>query len=374
VRHPDEIAILEDLRNNAASAGTGRLFRGVFSEPFTSDPVLAYVADASLSFEEKLAHLRKRYRQRELANGARDLVESRNVYESLACTTGLGEEALETAFCIAGAPAGLAVLALGRLGTREFDILSDADLLFVADEHRDLPALTKAAETMMQAVAGYTQQGMLFAVDTRLRPHGNEGELVVPVTQLRRYFAEEAQAWEALTYTKLRPIAGDSATASRALAETNGLFERFAGEPAFAAGLRDMRSKLESTGENSFKTSEGGTYDIDFLTGYLLIAGRVRNKNGTLRDRLWACAAGGHLAKRDAAALDHAAEFLRSVDHVVRLVEGRAQPWLPRRERACEQAEKLTAQILGRGFSQGLEAELQGTMQRVREIYVRVLG
>jgi glutamine synthetase adenylyltransferase len=135
-----------------------------------------------------------------------------------------------------------------------------------------------------------------------------------------------------------------------------------------------MRSKLENTDEHTFKTSPGGTYDIDFLTGYLLIVNRVFKRNGTLRDRLWACAGAGHLDKETAATLDHAAEFLRTLDHVVRLVEGRAQRWLPRRQRARDMSEQLMEQILGRSFPQGVEAELQETLQRVRRIYARVVG
>lgn len=374
VRHPEEIAILENLPQSTATMASGELFRNLFSGSFSSDPVLAFVADAKWTLEEKLARLRRRYRQRELSSGARDLVELRNVYESLASTTSVADDAITTALRIAGAPAGLAVLALGRLGTREFDILSDADLLFVADENCDTRALTKAAETLMQALAAYTQEGMLFAVDTRLRPHGSQGELVVTLRQLENYFAQEAQAWEALTYTKLRPLAGDMTTASKAVKQTAALFERFAANPAFAAAVHEMRSKLESGGETSLKTSPGGTYDIDFLTAYVLVANRIRTKNGTLRNRVWTCAAAGHLAKQDAAVLDHAAELLRTADHVVRLVEGRAHRWLPRRERAREHTEKLTSQILRRTFAKGLEAELQDTLQQVRRIYARVLG
>jgi len=373
VRHPDEIAVLENLPKGIVRLGSGDLFRKLSRESVASDPVLAYIAEADLTLQQKLAHLRKRQRQLELSTGARDILQPRNVYESLACTTDMAEDAITTAFRIAGAPAGLAVLALGRLGTKEFDILSDVDLLFVADDQGDIRALTKAAETMTHALAAYTHEGMLFAIDSRLRPHGTEGDLVVTLKQLHSYCAREAQAWEALAYTKLRAIAGDTLIASRALTASAALFERFAREPGFAHAVRDMRSKLESSGENKFKTSRGGTYDIDFLTGYLLIANRLPGKNGTLRDRLWRCASAGHLAKEDAAALNHAAEFLRTLDHVVRLVEGRAHRWLPGRERAREHTEKLTVQILGRSFSRGLDAELMDTLQRVREIYARVV-
>ena len=43
-------------------------------------------------------------------------------------------------------------------------------------------------------------------------------------------------------------------------------------------------------------------------------------------------------------------------------------------ERMREHTEKVTSQILGREFSNGLEAELQHTLQRIREIYARVVG
>ena len=71
-------------------------------------------------------------------------------------------------------------MALGRLGTAEFDLLSDADLLFVRDDRTGSrePA-TKAAEQLMEALSAYTRDGTVFPVDARLRPRGAEGELVV---------------------------------------------------------------------------------------------------------------------------------------------------------------------------------------------------
>jgi glutamine synthetase adenylyltransferase len=79
------------------------------------------------------------------------------------------------------------------------------------------------------------------------------------------------------------------------------------------------------------------------------------------------------LGHSDAAQLDHAAEFLRTVEHVVRLVSGRTQKWLPATDHGREAAEKLTSQILNRQFAGGLEAELLQTFAEVRGIYDRVL-
>jgi GlnD PII-uridylyltransferase len=71
--------------------------------------------------------------------------------------------------------------------------------------------------------------------------------------------------------------------------------------------------------------------------------------------------------------LDHAAELLRTVEHVVRLVSGRARKWLPATEHARLITEKLTGQILERQFPNGLAGELDESCRRVREIYHRVL-
>src|SRR5207244_11229384 len=115
------------------------------------------------------------------------------------------EDAIAAAYTIAGAPGGLAVLALGRLGSGEFDVLSDADVLFVCDEEQNREALTKAAEQMMQALAVYTRDGMAFPVDARLRPGGGKAEMLVTPAQVDAYFGQEAQAWEALRDSNMRP-------------------------------------------------------------------------------------------------------------------------------------------------------------------------
>jgi glutamine synthetase adenylyltransferase len=216
---------------------------------------------------------------------------------------------------------------------------------------------------------------MVFPVDARLRPRGEEGDLVVTVSQLASYFAQEAQAWEALTYTKLRFVAGDRRVGDLARSATGRLFERFAADNSFLPAVREMRSRMEIAEgkEKNFKSSAGGIYDIDFLSSYLLVQHGIHEKQGTLRDRLWRCVAAGRLAKADAAVLDHAAELLRTVEHVVRLVLGRARKWLPATEHPSRSTERLTARILGRQFPEGLEVELMRTLGTVRDVYERVM-
>jgi glutamate-ammonia-ligase adenylyltransferase len=229
---------------------------------------------------------------------------------------------------------------------------------------------------MMHALSAYTRDGTVFSLDARLRPRGGEGELLSTPAQLAAYFGHEAHAWEALMYTKMRFLAGSQTLGERATGTLETLFERFAADAGFAPDIREMRTKLESAESSgkSFKYSPGAIYDIDFITSFLLIRHSVADKRGSLRDRLWRCVDCAVLDKSDAGVLDHAAELLRTVEHVARLVVGRAVKWLSAAEHGRKVTEKLTGQILGCDFPEGLESELDGTFEKVRAIYERVLG
>lgn len=376
IRHPEEVRTLEEIGKAEPSADVERLFREAASIGGAGgDPVFAHIASGSVTQGEKMALLRRHSRHRTFAAGARDLAELRPVYESLEELTAAADDAIAAAMRIAAAPGQFTVLALGRLGSREFDIASDADLLFLREERLDAHKAARAAEQIVEALAAYTREGTVFAVDPRLRPRGGEGELVVTPPHLASYFASEAHAWEALTYTKLRFVAGSERLAERALAEVEQGCARFARDPSFAAAVRGMRGKLEkaeSSEPGSFKTGPGGFYDIDFVASYLLVRNQARGE-GNIRERLHGLAAQGWLSDNDCATLDSAAELLRTVEHVVRLVTGRARKALPTAEHARETVERLTGKLLRRSLAGGLEGELARAFASVREVYERVL-
>jgi glutamate-ammonia-ligase adenylyltransferase len=376
VRHPEEVSTLAEVVPARPAWSGGRLLN--LSEEYgfaARDPVFSYVANSSAEHAEKVVMLRRHFRHCMFISGARDVTELRPIYSSLADTTVAAEEAISAAFAMAGAPRGLAVLALGRLGSREFDLLSDADLLFVCEEKQHRQALTRTAEELIQALSAYTQEGLVFPVDTRLRPRGGDGDLLVTPSHLQSYFAEEAQPWEALMYTKLRLVAGDALLARRTESAIQVLFRRFARSGDFAETVRQMRRRLElaSAPERSIRTAPGALYDADFLSAFLLVTHEICPKAGSLRDRLWRCASAGVLEKHDAAMLDHAAELCRTVEHVLRLVTGRNTRWLPSAEHPRQAVETLTGRILRRGFSDGLEPELIATFARIRSIFDRVV-
>ncbi len=377
IRHPEEIATLADSAETVPRAASGFLFAGPLRGGRAApDPAFEYIAQSDNPRGQKLGLLRKQFRHSILATSSRDINTLCGVYESLDSISAAAEDAIAAAMTIVGNPEGLAVMAVGRLGSRELDVLSDADLLFVGENEKSRQRLTKSAQDIMQVLSAYTQDGMVFPVDTRLRPRGGAGELIVTPAQLTAYFEHEAQPWEVLMYTKLRLVAGSQDLGDQAMRLADMLFQRYAKDSDFLGAVRAMRAKLETTNgsERSFKTSPGGTYDIDFLTGYLFVKNEIRNIQGTLRDRVWKCAAAGLLENSDAARLDHAAELLRTAEHVVRLSVGRTQKWLPAIEHARQTTESLTSQIINRRFSEGLEAELLRTFADVRDVYNRVLA
>jgi glutamate-ammonia-ligase adenylyltransferase len=89
---------------------------------------------------------------------------------------------------------------LGKHGSREMNVGSDLDLLFVAEK-------SGSAEGALKIVKKLEDLG--YEVDTRLRPFGEKGELVFSVSYLKRYFDETARTWERLAFTRFRFLFGN---------------------------------------------------------------------------------------------------------------------------------------------------------------------
>jgi len=373
VRHPEDIGSLNEMRASSARIQDGVLFpvegpiyRG------QSHGLQDYFASEAISYSERMAVLRRRFRYRTLLAGARDLIEARPLVASLRDMTSAAEEAIAAAWAMAGRPKGLAILALGRLGTCEFDCLSDADLLFVREKRMSTKAAARVAEDIVEALSAYTSEGSVMPVDVRLRPHGGEGEMVTTAENLAAYFRNEALAWEALTYTKVRWIAGNQGIATKAIAASRELRERFSAEQSFAADVIEMRQKLEKS-EPSLKTLPGGSYDIDFITSYLMIKHGVHTAEGTTAERLKKLGRSGFLEKPDLQKLLDALELLRSVDHAIRLVTARPAKDLPVAETTHRSVTELTRRLLTRELVMPLPEELQSVRREVRERFDRLI-
>jgi [glutamine synthetase] adenylyltransferase / [glutamine synthetase]-adenylyl-L-tyrosine phosphorylase len=239
------------------------------------------------------------------------------------------------------------VIALGRLGMREFDLGSDADLMFVlADsDASEMVFWTHVAERIVQLITAYTGAGILFAVDTRLRPNGGAGPLVQTESAVKDYFAGAAEAWEGITYMKSRAVAGDAKRAEAFLHDLQQVdWRRYGQSGRSRADLREMRMRLEREQGSShpLKAGRGGYYDIDFLLMYLRLksAGVFFSVLNTPA-RIEVLENMGHLGRHEAQFLNDSATFYRALDHGIRVISGHAEGRLPKSEGQLESLREL---------------------------------
>lgn len=353
-RHPDVVRVLGDPAQPA---------------------IVAAPSDSGLYDIKAPDLLRKHYREASFAIAAQDIAYSRPAFESMRENSRLAEGAIECALRLVNGKQSLVVFALGRLGTDEFDIASDADLLFVRAPEADEEEARIDAERLVNVLSAYTKEGSIFAVDARLRPRGGEGELVVSAGQVEKYLAAEAQPWEALTYSKLRFVAGRKDLAPLVLTSVWRQIVDIAACPAFPAAVTEMRGRLEKSNRyaNSFKLARGGFYDIDFIASYAMLREANLVRGNTL-ERLEALHQARFFEGGDFEKLREATLLYRSADHAIRLVTGRARPELPVAEHARQATEKMVGRILGTDTDRDLQSKLRETQEQVRQIFLQVLA
>jgi len=317
-----------------------------------------------------------------------------SVFETLEATSDLADSAVSACYRMALAqtientpPAAraydpkqqLMVIALGRLGMREFDLASDADLVFVLpDADRDEQLFwTRVAGRMIDLITAYTGTGLMFSVDTRLRPNGSAGALVQLESSYKEYFEKGAEAWEGISYMKARAVAGDLDRATDFLHELQKVdWRRYGQSGRSKKDLRQMRLRLQKEqGEgHPLKAGHGGFYDIDFSLLYLrLKSAGIFYKVLNTPARIDIIEQMGHLERADAEFLRDAATFYRAVDHGLRVYSGHTEGSLPNAEGQLSIVTRLvrrwTPDHLNR---QPLKAELAKIQERTRSIFERL--
>jgi [glutamine synthetase] adenylyltransferase / [glutamine synthetase]-adenylyl-L-tyrosine phosphorylase len=262
------------------------------------------------------------------------------IFKTLKRTSDLADSIVASAYRIAVEDPmanQMMVIALGRLGMREFDVASDADLVFIIpdQEAAEISFWTAAAGRLIHAIGSYTGEGSLFTVDTRLRPNGREGPLVQTESAFREYFEKHAEAWEGMAYMKARAVAGDTLRATLFLSELQQLdWRRYGQSGRSRRELAVMRARLEKEQgrRNPLKAGPGGYYDIDFALMYYRLKGAgMFFKSLTTPERIDIIEKMGHLDREDASFLREAATFYRALDHGLRVSTGHAEGRLPAR-------------------------------------------
>jgi glutamate-ammonia-ligase adenylyltransferase len=389
IRHPEDMIILDSAEAPPIAAQMEIALNGsedAEPHPWASEPVLA--------MRQKMAVLRRHFLARVLELGAADLASLESSFPVLKRWSTVAARCISSALQITSSvletkkvgegdrPWPFVVLALGRLALNEFDLASDADLIFVTGPQvgRDeLDFWKRLAAKMIDVLSSYTREGTVFAVDTRLRPRGQEGELVVTQEELLSYVREHAQVWEGSTYLKACHVAGNAELGRETVSRlVSTIFDRFAAYPPLATELRQMRRRLERevpVPPTNTKTAAGGYYDVDFAVSLLRLRGQITAHPGAnMAEQIAALRSAGLMNNEDSNILSGGANFLRSVDHAIRLVTGKAAEGLPDRAGHAEAVESLARRWGLVAGSETLASSLLETRRRVREVYRRLVG
>ena len=185
--------------------------------------------------------------------------------------------------------AGFGIIAYGKLGGLELSYGSDLDIVFLHDSKGaeqttagDKPLdnrmfFSRLVRRLVHFLTTHTNSGVLYEIDTRLRPSGRKGLLVTSTDAFERYQEENAWTWEQQALLRARPVAGSQAVGRE--------FERIRTETLTrrvkVESLRDdvlkmrtrMRTELDRSDSKVFdlKQGRGGIGDIEFLVQFLVL-------------------------------------------------------------------------------------------------------
>lgn len=184
----------------------------------------------------------------------------------------------------------LVVLALGRMGGAMLTHASDLDLIYLftgdfaaeSDGAKPLGATlyyNRLAQRVTAALSVATAAGPLYQIDTRLRPSGGQGPLVVTLDSFARYQREDAWTWEHMALTRARPVFGSTQARAAVASIVRTVLEGDRPSRDVIADARSMRSDMAAhkppKGPLDAKLLPGGLVDLEFAVHVVQLVNRA---------------------------------------------------------------------------------------------------
>ena len=306
--------------------------------------------------EAALQHLLRRFRRYQMVRIIwRDLTRTAPLDETLEDLSALADACVDQALAKLyawqtgklgvpkdeqGVPQQLVVLGMGKLGARELNLSSDIDLIFSYPGAGEVDAprylsneqfFTRLCQQLIKAIGSQTADGFVFRVDTRLRPFGDSGPLVLSFDGMETYYQSEAREWERYAMIKARVVAGDADQGEHLMAMLRPFVYRRYLDFGPIESLRNMKQlisqELKRKGmADNIKLGPGGIREIEFIgQAFQLIRG---GRDPELQIRpiqrvLWLLGEKSLLPEYVVKELVEAYQYLR-------LVENRIQAWQDR--------------------------------------------
>jgi glutamate-ammonia-ligase adenylyltransferase len=357
------------------------------------EEVAVLTPEESTDVDAFVGALRRAKRRVTFLVGLADLAGELGTREVAQVLAGLADATLENACRFAMTergldPAtGLALIAMGKLGGQEIGYGSDLDLLFVYESGDDdsdaADRYARIAQRVLRLVGAPHDAGQGYELDTRLRPSGSHGLLVVSLDAFARYQATQAERWEHQALVKARACAGDMQLGARVIAVATEA--AYAHGPPPAERVHHLRTRMERElarerppKRYDLKVGKGGLVDVEFATQWLQMKygrdPRVRTTDTeTAMTALEVC---GYLDAGDAEALRDGWRFLRRLEQRLRIAHGTGATLIE------EGAPGLVKLARGMGMHDQGPARAEVALldryvavtREVRGAYLRVLG
>ncbi len=282
-----------------------------------------------------------------------------------------------------------AIVAMGRLGSREMTASSDLDLILIYDFDHNHPDssgpkslsgaqyFARLTQRLIGAFTARTNYGVLYDIDMRLRPSGRSGPVATRLDAFAHYQDNDAWTWEHMALTRARVISGAPDFAGEIEAIIRNVLTRRRDRELIANDVLEMRQAIaDEKGESDvwdLKYAAGGMMDIEFSAQFLQLVHAADHPaildKSTLQV-LEKAARLGLLAQGDVDVLRPAARLYQDLGQILRLcLNERFRP-----ETAGTDLMNLLARAADEPDFSTLEARVKDTQSEVRRIFARILG
>ncbi len=284
----------------------------------------------------------------------------------------------------------LTVVALGKLGGYELAHGSDLDLIFVYDDRSETTGedpddaaerYARAAQRVLRLLTLPHGDGPGYDLDTRLRPSGNQGLLVVSLRAFAQYHGHQggkrrAAPWERQALLKARPLGAQTPFATT-VAETLRAIA-LADEPPDAGAMRAMREKMvrelyrPDENRRDLKQMPGGLVELAFAVQYAQMKAQIAETHtGRAIDAL----VPKGLTAEDAAILQRGLLRFGRAERAFRLLSGDSASVIDfRAPIAAHVARLLGYRTSGSTVIDDFRHDLDATAAAVHEVFERVVA
>jgi len=199
--------------------------------------------------------------------------------------TDLAEHTLDLALDLVTQNMGLdenpiTVVGLGKVAMRKMSPLSDLDLIFIFDhEKTSLEVASRFVSRLQTAIATPMREGIVYELDTRLRPSGRSGAPTVSIDSFAGHHNDRAHTWEHIALAPGCIVAGNRDLEARFNTIKADLISRPRDQRQFLKDAQKMwhriaehRVKEVSDQVMYSKLRQGGLMQAEYLAACLILS------------------------------------------------------------------------------------------------------